>query len=189
MKYLATIAGTAALAAVMGFSGQHAAANPGDSVSGGGQILDNTSDAKISFGIWANELAGSVFEGEVQNNFHRTTGQLPLKSKFHGNDVTEINFYNSDDASCNAAFNMTVNGTLDGEPGYSVIVRGGDAGSPGNTNSAEPFDTARIQLFDAPDAGGTEIYDTHDVDFDDESSCVGTARTGLDRGNITIEYP
>ena len=95
-----------------------------------------------------------------------------------------MNFFPSDDASCNAAMNMTIEGTLDKEPGYSIIFRSGDAGSPGNTNAAEPFDTVRIQLFD----GVTPIYDTTVAgNFTDESMCVGTARTGLDRGNITIE--
>lgn len=184
MKILGTIVGAAALVAVMGLSGQQAAALPGDSISGGGQILNNDPDAKISFGVWANELAGSILEGELQINFHRVTGGVDNKSKFHGNNVTDLNFYDPTSDSCNAAMNMTVEGTLDGEPGYTVIFRAGDAGSPGNTNSAEPFDTARITLY----LGGS-IYDTHSGDFEDQSSCVGSARTGLDRGNITIEYP
>ncbi len=163
--------------------GQQAAALPGDRVSVAGQIIDG--DFKISFGGWANHIGTGQLEGQLQINFHNVSDPFLKKAKFHGDVVTVINFYESDDGSCNAAMNMTIEGTLDGVSGYSVIFRAGDAGAPGNATAAEPFDTARIQLFD----GGSEIYDTHDGDFENQSHCRGTARTGLDRGNITIEYP
>lgn len=185
MKTYQFIAALMLIGASVTATDQQAAALPGDSVSGGGQILQPDSDYKISFAGWANHIGAGQFEGELQVNFHRVSNPDLVKSKFHGAAVTNLNFFDSDNGSCNAAMNMTVEGTLDGESGYSVIFRAGDAGAPGNTNAAEPFDTARIQLFN----GTTEIYDTHDGDFDDQSNCVGTARTGLDRGNITIEYP
>jgi hypothetical protein len=50
--------------------------------------------------------------------------------------------------------------------------------------AAEAFDTVSVTLMDEND---DVIYDTHGGDFDDESTCVGTARTKLDRGNISIE--
>lgn len=182
MKTYKTISSLLIASAIAVSMGQQAIADAGDGISGGGQLLDQATDAKISFGIWANEISTGIFEGELQINFHRVPSYYN-KSKFHGNVITEMNFFASNDASCNAALNVTIEGTLDGMSGYSVIFRVGDAGSPGNTNSAEPFDTARIQLFQ----GDVEVYDTHDGDFADQSTCVGTARTGLDRGNITIE--
>jgi hypothetical protein len=61
-----------------------------------------------------------------------------------------------------------------------MIFRAGDFGSPGKA------DTIRVELYD-PD--GNPVFDTHYDGFNDESSCVGTARTGLDHGNITIIMP
>ncbi len=189
MRMSQTIGTLLLMSAFVVSSGQQAAAAAGDSVSVGGQILEPGDDWKISFGGWATELNGSVFEGQLQINFHRVGDATLNKANFHGNVVTDISFFNGDTESCNAAMNMTINGTLDGDPGYSVIFRAGDAGSPGNTTAAEPFDTARIQLFEQPDAAGGDIYDTNGGDFTGQSNCVGSARTGLDRGNITIELP
>ena len=63
-----------------------------------------------------------------------------------------------------------------------MIFRGGDFGSSGKK------DTARVELY-AP--GETSpVYDTYKPgEFKNESNCVGTARTGLDKGNLTIVYP
>ena len=62
-----------------------------------------------------------------------------------------------------------------------MIFRGGDFGSPGKG------DTVRVTLWDPEDK---VVYDSHWVtEFTDKSSCVGGARTGLDKGNITIVYP
>jgi hypothetical protein len=71
---------------------------------------------------------------------------------------------------------MTLLGTLNGETGYRMIFRAGDDGSPGFA------DTIRITLYE----GTILVYDTHVSEFPDESDCQGTARTGLDAGNITI---
>ncbi len=162
-----------------------AIADAGDRVSGGGQILEDPPGHKISFGLWANDLGGGILEGEFQINFHRVGVPGLDKAKFHGSDVTFMLVVPGDDLSCNAATRIRVNGTLDGVPGYAVQLRAGDAGSPGNTNAAEPFDTARFELFD----NGMLIYDTTAPPpdgFADQSNCVGQARTGVDRGNLTI---
>ena len=35
--------------------------------------------------------------------------------------------------------------------------------------------------------GFGELFDTHDDGFTDESKWIGTARTGLDKGNVQVE--
>lgn len=62
-------------------------------------------------------------------------------------------------------------------PGYKLIFMAGDFGSP-NT-----LDTVRIELRNPSDG---VVYDTYTMGFSKDSSCVGTARTLLDKGNITI---
>lgn len=187
MKTRNAVASVIVASMAMGAGGALAASVPGDNVSGGGQLLDTNTytseDLKISFGVWANVISAGVVEGELQLNIHNVSNPDLDRAKFHGTKIIAINFFNADSASCNAAFNMTVEGTLNGEPGYQVIMRGGDAGSPGNTNAAEPFDTARFEI---RKIGVGLIYDT-DHEYTRQSSCVGTARTGLDRGNLTIE--
>lgn len=156
-----------------------AVADSAGSVSGGGQLREPDNKYKISFGGW---LQGeSNPSGEWQVNFHNVGVDALDKTKFYTNDIRVVNYYAGNDPSCQAAFNFTAFGKWNGEPGYRMIFRGGDAGSPGKG------DTVRVELY-AP--GGTPFYDTHNPgEFDDESNCVGTARTGLDKGNLTVELP
>lgn len=130
----------------------------------------------ISFGGNVAQV-GSDYMGSWQINFHDVSNDDLDKAKFHGNEVDIINFFAADSDSCNSAVNFTMHGTLNGEEGYHVIVRGGDSGAPNDV------DTVRIELYH----GATLMYDTHAGDFADESTCVGTARTGLDNGNLTIQ--
>lgn len=169
------------LAVIMTFGTQLAVAKIGEEVSGGGQILD-TDGLKVSFGVYALDKGSDGYDGEVQINFHNVGDDAFDKSKFHGEVVTDIVFWPSDNASCNAAVTLYVDGSWEGMPGYSVILRAADFDAPGHW-TGEAFDTVRVELFD----GSTEIYDTHDGDFEDQSNCVGTARTKLDRGNLSIE--
>lgn len=98
-------------------------------------------------------------------------------SRFRGSDVVEMNLFDGDSPSCNLAMNMTVNGVFNNVPGYSIILRAGEG----------PTDTARLTVYDGPDATGSVVYDTHSAgEFADESNCVGTARTGVDIGDIVI---
>ena len=113
------------------------------------------------------------------------------KTKFNGEQIVEMNFSPPNSNDCNAAMNMVVYGSYEGEPGYSVILRAGDFGAPGSWGEA--FDTVRIQLFsyEVPHAqvydSRGELYDTSDGDFPDQTNCQGNQRSKLDRGNITIE--
>lgn len=148
---------------------------PSKSISGGGQILEEEGDKrkdwyKISFGGNATDEGCSSYVGEWQIVFHNVSNDSLDKAKFHGTNVTVMNFYPGD-GCINGAMNFTIEGTLNGECGYKVTFRAGD----------EP-DTVRVQLYQ----GSSKIYDSSDGDFNDESSCHGSNRTGLDNGNITI---
>ena len=148
------------------------------SINGGGHILEDTGGKRkdwhdISFAGWVKCEDDAVFSGEFEVNFHDVSVDFLNKGKFHATNIVDANFYLG--TTCNA-MNFTATGDFNGMPGYTIIFRAGDSGSP-NTQ-----DTARIGLY----YGFSLIYDTHHGDFADESNCVGTARTGLDKGNITI---
>ncbi len=155
-------------------------------VSGGGQIIQEIGPKvkdwhKISFGGWVANIGSLV--GSLQVNFHNVTDpDVADGSKFHGTEVTALNLYDGPVGStCVEAMNTTVHGTFNGESGYKLVLRAGDSGLPAST--AYPNDdTVRIELW----KGATMLYDTNGGDFTQESSCVGTVRTGLDAGNISI---
>jgi len=155
------------------------------SVNGGGHILDNT-DAKrkewydVSFGGWINKLEDDSLGGEYEVILHNVSNDTLDKSRFHGSDVVAFNLFDGDHKTCNDAVNFTVSGTWNDVPGYSMVFRAGDLGSP-NTS-----DTVRITIHNSLNGTGTPVYDTSTADFDKESDCVGNLRTGLDTGNITI---
>lgn len=157
-------------------------------VRGGGHALealqqdDKRKDwLDFSFGGWAAETKAGLV-GKWQVYLHNVDADLD-KSKFHGTDVTALNFFDGNNASCHSAMNVTINGTFNGEDGYSIIFRAGDNGSP------NVEDTVRVTIYDGENGGGSVVYDSHAAgEFTDESNCVGTARTGLDTGNITIAF-
>lgn len=153
-------------------------------LEGGGHILEGDGKRKdwkdVSFGTEVLDVGGGDFEGHLNVVFHNTSDADVDKGHFHGTDIEAVNLFDGNSALCHAALNMTVNGTFDGEDGWSVIFRAGD--SP--TIPATPHaDTVRVEL---KNPSNVTVYDTHSGDFTDESSCVGTARTGLDTGNLTI---
>ena len=150
-------------------------------VSGGGHLLEEIDGNRkgwldISFGGAIADAGIYGLIGEWQVNFHNVNEEGFNKSKFHTTSITSLNFYTG--TTC-VAMNFTAMGELNHEPGYKMIFRAGDSGEPGIN------DTARVEIFNPQ---GSEIYDTHDGEFTDESNCVGTARTGLDNGNIKIEF-
>ncbi len=167
----------------LGFSTAFADGFPG--IEGGGQLIQAPDGAKrpdwsvISFGGWAQGTGGS-FVGEWQVNYHNVSMDSLDKAQFHSTNITSINYFSGDSGTCNSALNLTAYGTLNGEPGYYVILRFGDFGSPGYA------DTVRIELYKV---GFGKVFDTHTSEFQDVSSCVGSARTGLDAGNIKITLP
>jgi hypothetical protein len=153
--------------------------------SGGGQAIEEIGEKqkdwyKISFGGYAADVGSYGYLGEWEVNFHNVIGDEIDKSKFHATEIAVINFYPANTDTCLAALNFTAFGEWNHIPDYKMIFRAGDFGSPGKV------DTVRVELYD-PD--GDIVFDTHIDDFTDESSCVGSARTGLDNGNITIVMP
>lgn len=142
---------------------------------GGGQILHD--GFKVSFGGSAFRIQDSGLNddghGDWTVRFHEVSNDDVDKTTFSGDAIGNMNFF----ASGNIA-NFTVDGSLDGAPGYRLTVRAEDAGEPGAD------DTIRFELWQ----GSTKVYDTSTSgDFPSESINVGTARTFLDRGNLWIE--
>ncbi len=158
-------------------------------VHGGGHALEDDGALKrkdwydVSFGGWIAKV-GPDLVGEWQVNLHNVyngNNDSLDKGKFHATEFTVLNLYDGNSATCNDAVNFTAFGTWNGEAGYKMIFRAGDNGSPNNV------DTIRVTLYNS---GNTILYDTHSANgFTDESSCVGSARTSLDTGNITIHNP
>jgi len=156
-----------------------------DYVSGGGRLLEERSLRNdwlnISFGGAVADAGTYGLIGEWQVNFHNVNNDEFDKSKFHTTSITDLNFYTG--ATC-VAMNFTAIGEWNHIPGYKMIFRAGDSGKPGGMD-----DTARFEIYNP---GGTKVYDTWDgwdpSGFNSESSCVGSARTGLDNGNIKIEF-
>ena len=175
------------LTALLALSVAYASASDGY-VSGGGHILEAPDGAKrpewldVSFGGWIQEMADGSIVGEWQVNFHNVTKDELDQSHFHATTFSEINFFGPSSDSCQAAVNFTAHGSWNGMPGYKMIFRAGDFSTP----NSEYADTIRVELF----GSDGKVYDTSwSTDFDDESDCVGTARTGLDTGNLTIVWP
>jgi hypothetical protein len=146
-------------------------------INGGGQIIEEIPDKrplKVSFGGWLQDIDGGVV-CEWQVNLHNVGGRDLDKAKFHATSCGRLNEFPD---GWDGIVNFRAYGTLDGEPGYWAIFRMEDYTEPG------AMDTLRIELYH----GSTEIYDTSDGDFTDESSNVGTNRTFLDNGNIQIHF-
>ncbi|MFH1770005.1 MAG: hypothetical protein ABH828_00435 [archaeon] len=151
-------------------------------VNGGGHILEEMGKKNnwndVSFGGYIAEGAVSGLFGEWQINFHNVGDDAFDKGKFHTTDITTLNLFAGNSNTCTEAMNFYADGTFNGMPGYSIIFRAGDSSEP----SSYSTDTVRVSLY----GPGGLVYDTHAGDFTDESSCVGTARTSLDNGNIVI---
>jgi len=160
------------------------------SVHGGGQIIKEIDSKpkdnyKISFGgqIW--DLGNKDYAGDWEVNFHNVGDDKFDQTKFHTTEIIAVNHYSGDNNSCNDALNFTAIGRFGKEEDYILIFRAGDYLSPGQFED-DAYDTVRVTLYNSE---GTSVYDTHDAgEFPDQSHCVGTARTGLDHGNITISY-
>lgn len=141
-------------------------------VSGGGHILDVEGKRKnwndISFGMdFKNYDVGA--EGNVTVRFHNVGFDELDKSTFHGSTFTEF-VYAEGTGDCDAAMRLRVEGTLNGEEGYQLTMRGGDN-----------EDTVRFEL-----EGPGVNYDSND-DWGNESNCQGNARADLDKGNLKIK--
>lgn len=158
----------------------------GGIVSGGGQIVEEIGKKRkdwynISFGGSVTDIGELV--GSWQMNVHNVAESAYAQSKFHGEEFTELNLFAADSDTCVGAFNFTVLGSWNGDDGYKLVVRGSDSDMPA---SADPDDTIRFTLYDPGDGLILETSAGAGGDFTDESSCVGSARTGVDAGNLSI---
>lgn len=168
-------------------------------VHGGGQIINDlvtrikTDDLKISFGGWIWDVGDAGYKGDWEVNFHNINfvnwPDFTYK-KFHAEEILGIKYFNPgvNEDTCYEAVNFVAKGKLDNNTEAWMIFRAGDYGAPGNWTD-ESFDTVRISIFDDAVTNNTsvsgDLYDTLS-DFGGDSSCVGTARTTLDYGNVTI---
>lgn len=169
-------------------------------VNGGGHLLEDDGGNKrkdwwdVSFGgglACVGELNGfSCSTGDIIGEWQVVLHNVPdyTDSQFHTTGVTELNFFTStntdpsDPDACIAAANFTADGTFDGTPGYSMIFRAGDS----DDAASESTDTVRIELYDPSDQ---KLFDTSlSGIFPNASDCVGSNRTALDTGNLTISF-
>lgn len=164
------------------------AEDPTPVVNGGGHMLTEAAKRKdaldVSFGTEVYENPFGGFLGHLTVVLHNVGSHALNKGTFQGTDITELNLLPPSSDTCTAAMNMTVLGSWKGEEGYKAIFRAGESDDPASAGT----DTVRVTLY-KPD--NSVLYDTHAPTpvgsaFPDESSCVGTARTGLDNGNVVI---
>jgi len=124
---------------------------------------------------------GSTYLGDWEVNFHNVSNDNLNQKKFHTDNISEVNFFAPTNDTYTAALDFTAYGRLGNENGYKLIFRAGDYHAPGQFTDTS-FDTVRIELYRDSEL----VYDTNGGDFTPQSTCVGTARTGLNNGNITI---
>lgn len=153
-------------------------------VSGGGHIVEG--DWNIGFAGQSKTTRAGI-RGRWVIQFHNVSVAAVDGGRFKATKITEMDFFDGDDPSCEAQVNVFMTGRFSGEPGWSGILRVGDAGHTRSDDDErgkrKSGDTGRVQLLNP---AGDEVYDSHDVDFTDESNCHGTFRTGLDQGNLRI---
>ena len=159
-------------------------------VHGGGHILEDGVDGgaikrkdwfDISFGGFIGDAGALGLFGEWQINFHNVNDNSFDKSTFHTTEIVYLNLYDPSSNTCTGAMNFKATGEWNGLPGYSIIFRAGDSSDP----SSYDTDTVRVTLYYP---GGGVAYDSSwPTEFTDHSSCVGSARTKLDTGNIIIQ--
>ena len=146
-------------------------------LNGGGKIADG--EYQVNFGGYAQASEGDITVEFVSTSNGDITGGI-----FEATGVTNgMNVFESDNwDKCIAAANVTYSGAFNGQPGYKLIWRVGDAGKKKDLTADDASDTVRFELF----YGANKLYDTDGGDFEATSSCVGTKRTGLDKGNIML---
>lgn len=145
-------------------------------VAGGGQMLEGA--FKVSFGGEAyaiQDTSGTNIDGvgSWTVRFHDVSTDGVSGTTFSGDHVRDMNFFVDGSVA-----NLEVVGTWDGVAGHELTVRAEDGAEPGG------HDNLRFEL---RDPSGVLIYDTFGGDFPGESNNVGTARTGLDRGNLQVD--
>jgi len=183
--------------------------------SGGGAIVDDSGATKrkdwrhISFGGAVYRIGSSDYDviGEWETVFHNTSVPGINGKTFTASTIHKVVFA----GTSGEATRIVASGTLDGVPGYVLVVRAEDAGEPGShcaaTDPPSSCDNIRFSLFSgvAPSAEEStacgNVYDTSNAtlgasctfdttneggDFPDQSDFFGKERTFLDSGNLQI---
>ncbi len=158
-------------------------------LSGGGHIREGAWD--ISFAGQLTAVAGDPDlprDGKLVVQFHRVSVEDVSGGTFRATSIDAVNFaLPGDPTRCIAAAFVSLTGTFDGVPGWTLTFRSSDGG---NGESALAPDTARFTLYDP---SGLLVYDSAvggpGGDFPRESDCVGQGRTNLDNGNLKIMPP
>jgi len=180
---------TGAIFALLSLSGADALlAESITTFTGGGVIRDGhgTDAHKVTFSVdmYAEEPGPAA--GFLQINFHDIGDPYGLdKSRFTASEFSQFYVDSRDfEAPGDHYFiRIVAEGRLDGEDGWSVLVRFTDHGTPGlSRQHSEDFrDTVRIMLFDPDPLHVEAVYDTA-LDYPRDESW----RTLLDGGNVTV---
>jgi hypothetical protein len=172
-------------------------------VSGGGQIRED--DWRVSFAgqatgqgshaptPWSQRRWMSVNpRGQWVIRFHNVSEPQISGATFKSTRIVDFWFSEpaNPESDCLASMAITVEGSLDGEPGWMVWFRANDLGSNSASGAEKDImDTARPVIW-AP--GGHPdpaqiVYDSDWGDFPRESTCSGQKPTGMDTGNMRIQ--
>jgi len=157
-------------------------------ISGGGMIREGTgTDARIvTFALDILTEESQLFAGHVQMHFHKMDDIYALdNSRFSAAEFDEVFVQTRDFEGVPYSFiRIRARGRLDGEDGWSVLLRFADFGPPLRNGSAPAShsDAVRIILMD-PDYQPDDpyYYDTA-FDFPRDQSW----RTLLDGGNVSV---
>ena len=158
-------------------------------MSGGGHIREGAWD--ISFGGRLTAFPGdpeTAKDGNLVVQFHRVSVDAVSGGTFRATSIDAVNFVlPGDPTNCVAAAFVSLTGTFNGVPGWTLVFRSSDGGNGG---SALASDTARFSL---SDPSSVLVYDSAaggpGGDYPKESDCVGSGRTNLDNGNLKITPP
>lgn len=153
-------------------------------LTGGGHLRAGEWD--ISFAGHAEGLHGQAGAATVVVHFHNVSVPELSGGTFKAKRLDEIYFsWPGDPSNCLGRARLTMGGTFDQEAGWSLRLLVSDAG-----RLPDKHDTARLLL---TDPAGVTVYDSSEGgpggDFPRQSSCVGSARTNLHNGNVSLRMP
>jgi hypothetical protein len=155
-------------------------------LTGGGVIRDGRGpDArKITFSVDLFATQDGQNDGQIQFQFHRVGNPDLDKSRFTANDFSEFSVYTNESETLGIYqfIRIWAHGQLNGEDGWSVLLRVTDFGTPvgGKDKLDGRVDAVRIMLFE-PD--GDAVYDTAQ-DYPREQGW----RALLDGGNVVLHF-
>lgn len=171
-----------------GFSMEQVIATPRDEavgmVAGGGLLREGM--WMISFGGMAMGAEGSLGRSTFVVQFHRVSLPSVCGGVFRARTLEAVNYvWPSNPDNCLSAAFMSLGGSFNGEPGWSLTFRVSDAGELEGVP-----DTVRFGLVDP---SGELVYDSSEGgpggDFPRIPACSGSGRSALDSGNLIVNAP